>query len=167
MYFTLTDVILIVILTVFTALGFFMGFVQAIGALIGLFLGVWLAGLYYGDLAYWLANFFPWSLGPALNIIVFIFIFVLVNRFVSLLFWFINKIFKLSKVIPFVGSVDKVGGLLLGFMEGVLMIAFSIFIIIELGMGVPWLIEKLYTSHIAYFLIISVARLAGLLDSFL
>ena len=58
MSFSLTDVILIVIILIFALTGFIWGLIHGIGALIGLAAGIFVAFSYYLPVADWLTPIF-------------------------------------------------------------------------------------------------------------
>jgi len=152
MLFTLTDVILIVIVLAFSMLGFFMGLISAIGALIGIVGGFWLASIYLSDFATWLAPYVLGNEGLA-KTIAFILIFTLANRIVSLIFWIVNKVFHLVSIIPFLKSINRFGGALLGFIEGVLITGTVLFVIAKFSPDIVWLVKSIDGSKIAHLLV--------------
>jgi membrane protein required for colicin V production len=152
MLFTLTDVILIVIVLAFVMLGFFMGLISAIGALVGVVAGAWISSIYFLDLANWLSPYLLGMDGTA-KVVAFILIFTLVNRVVALLFWIIGKVFKLISIIPFLKSIDRLGGAILGFVEGSLVVGTVVFVISKFSPNIPWLLDNLNSSRIAHILV--------------
>ncbi len=111
------DIGLIIILFFFVATGFRYGFIVTFGALIGLVLGAYVAGLYFGDVSVFLLKIFAGNENLA-NVVAFVLIFLLTARIVGLVFWVINKLFKIISIIPFLSSINRLGGALLGFLEG-------------------------------------------------
>jgi len=160
MLFTLTDVILIVIVTAFTVLGFFMGLISAIGALIGIVVGTWAAVTFYIPIAEWLSPYLLGHIGVA-NSLSFLLIFFLVNRLVAILFWVINKVFGLVSIIPFLKPINRIGGALLGFVEGVLITGTTVFIIAKFISSISWLTDNLDQSKIAHILVVSTQFLSN------
>lgn len=160
MLFTLIDVILIVLVAVFAVIGFMMGLIEAIGALIGLILGVFLANAYFMPVADWLNPFLLGHSGTA-KTIAFVAIFILINRIFSLVFWLASRIFRFVKFIPFLSSIDKVGGLILGLVEGVLIVGVSIYAVAKFLPPASWLVGALSGSRIAHTLVFLVQFLTG------
>ncbi len=153
MLFTLVDVIIIVIVAGFAILGFFMGLISSIGTLIGIVLGTWAASSYF--LA--LANFVtPYILGHdgIAKTISFMFIFIVANRLISLLFWFINKAFNLVSIIPFLKPINRFGGALLGLFEGLIVTGTAVFIMAKFITNIEWLTQALNGSKVAHFLVL-------------
>jgi len=152
MLFTLTDVILIVIVFGFAFIGFMMGLISAVGSLIGVILGYWAANSFYIGVGAWLS---PYMMGneAAANVVAFILIFALVNRALSIIFWLVNKIFNLVSIIPFLGSINKLAGAILGFVEGVIATGIIIYFIVSVGGNLTWLVNPLNDSQVAHWLI--------------
>ena len=86
------DIILILALFLFFWTGFWRGLIKTIGGLVGIILGIFVAGLYYEDLALWASQFLPWSEG-LFKVIAFILIFCLIPDF-SISFFSISKTFN-------------------------------------------------------------------------
>lgn len=152
MLFTLVDVILIVVVAGFTVLGFFMGLISAIGTLIGMILGAWAASNYF----LLLANFItPYLLGHegVAKTISFMFIFFIANRLVSLVFWIINKAFNLVSLIPFLKSINRMGGAIFGLFEGLILTGTAVFIMAKFITNLNWLSQALNASKVAHFLV--------------
>lgn len=152
MLFTITDVILIVVITAFTMLGFFMGLISAIGALVGLVVATWAASNYFMLLAEWLNPYVLNHEGIA-KTVSFLVIFFLVNRLVAILFWVVNKIFGLVSIIPFLKSINRLGGAILGFVEGVIITGTAIFVTMKFVTDIAWLSENLDASRVAHWLV--------------
>jgi len=162
MVFTLVDVILIVLVLVFVIVGFMMGLIQAVGAIIGVVLGAWAAGHFYQPVAGWLT---PVLLGraTAATIIAFVLIFGVVNRLVAFIFYLINKIFHLISIIPFLGSINRSAGAILGLIEGVLAVGLIIYVITKFAANITWLMNNLSGSKVAHFLVWASSVLISLL----
>lgn len=150
--FSLTDVVLIVIVLAFALAGFAWGLIQGIGALIGLAAGIFAATNYYSPVAGWLA---PVFLGNAVlaKIVAFIAIFTIINRLVGLVFWIINKVFNIIAIIPLIKPINRLAGLILGLIEGILITGVSLHVIAKFGASVPWLAESLGSSRVAHRLV--------------
>lgn len=128
MDFHLIDYILLAIIAGFTWIGLWSGFIHTLGSFLGVFLGAALAARYYIPIAgAWDWVFFGNE--KISQIVIFIFIFILISRAVGLIFWLANKIFGVIKLFPFLGSLNRLLGAVLGFLEGVLILATVIFLI--------------------------------------
>jgi len=152
MLFTLVDVILIVIVVGFVMLGFFMGLISAIGALVGIVLGTWVASNYFLVLANFISPYLLGHEGVA-KTIAFMAIFFIINRLVAIIFWLINKAFRLVSIIPFLKPINRLGGAILGLVEGVFITGLSVFIISKFITNISWLVQSLNGSKIAHLLV--------------
>lgn len=141
----LFDLILIIILIVFVLLGFWYGFIHTLGTVFGTFVGAFIAGLGYEWLGGVLENFWP---NPNLmKIFAFILIFLLVNRLVGFLFYIIDAFFNFLTIIPFLKTINRVLGGILGFFEGLLITGLSLFVIVRFPVS-EWFTEVLQSSNI-------------------
>lgn len=165
MFLTIFDLILILVLFLFIAIGFVLGLIQGIGAIVGVFLGSWAAVWYYEPLGVWLT---PILLGHSIiaRVLAFLLIFGLVNRLVGLVFYIIDRIFGLIAIIPFLKSINRILGAILGLIEGVLAISLVLFFITHLGIS-AWLTEVIASSKVAGWLMKAVDILSPLLPSIL
>lgn len=153
MLFTLVDVILIIIVVGFVMLGFFMGLIAAIGALVGIIVGTWAASSYFLQVADFISPYILGHNGIA-KTIAFMAIFFIVNRLSSLVFWLINKGFGLVSIIPFLKSINRIGGAILGLFEGIIITGIAVFVMVKFIDSVPWLIQELNQSKIAHLLVL-------------
>lgn len=165
MYLSILDLILLLILFLFIAFGFAMGLVQTIGAILGVIVGAWAAGLFYEPFGVWLEPILLGNTALA-RIVAFIIIFVLINRLVGLLFWIINKIFKLFTIIPFTKSLNRLLGALLGFVEGTLVLGLILYFVSRFAFT-DWIIDVLVASKVAMWLVWVASILAPLLPELL
>ncbi|OGY47143.1 MAG: hypothetical protein A3J62_01825 [Candidatus Buchananbacteria bacterium RIFCSPHIGHO2_02_FULL_38_8] len=161
MYLTIFDLILLLILFLFIAFGFALGLIQTFGALVGLVLGAWVAGMYYEQLASFLAPFLLNNFVLA-DIVSFIIIFTLISRLTGLVFHIINKIFNIISFIPFTKSLNRLLGALFGFIEGVLALGLILYFISKFDIS-EWFTGVLAGSKIALWLI----KMAGILTPLL
>lgn len=159
MTFTLIDVLLIAIILFFGAAGFFFGFIGSIGSLIGLFVGAWTAGKYFSPVADWLT---PILLGHSdiAKVVAFILIFILINRIIGLVFYLIEKMFNIISLIPFLKSINRLAGLILGLVEGCLVMGLVIYALAKFTPVIPWLSDGLNKSIIAHYLVAGIAFLS-------
>ena len=154
MFFTLADVILIALLLVFAMLGFVMGLIGTIGALVGLVAGIWVANTLYLPVAGWLTPIILGNTGAAKSI-AFIGIFIIINRLVALAFWFVNKMFNIISLIPFLKTINRLGGAILGLAEGVLILGVGVYAIAKFAGQVGWLTAALEGSKIAHIFVLT------------
>lgn len=152
MSFTFVDIIFIGIIIVFTVSGFVMGLIQGIGALIGLAAGFWAAiRLFdsFGDIL--TPIFFGHSVGA--HIAAFIIIFILASRLVGLIFWLIDKFFHIISIIPFLKSINRLGGALLGLVEGILICGLTLGFLLGYFGEVAWIKDNFGSSLIVHWLV--------------
>jgi len=147
---TLFDIILLVILGGFVLFGLWFGLIHTLGALLGTLVGAWIAGHYYLSFADWLGKIFGYS--NTVKMISFIVIFIIANRLIGLIFYIIDKIFKFVAIIPFLKTINRLGGAILGFIEGILVIGVSLYIASRYPLG-EWFIRSLADSTVAHWLI--------------
>jgi len=164
MTFTLVDVILIVILLIFVIVGFLLGLIQGVGALIGLAAGVWVAGQYYLPVGNFLTPIF---LGHALaaKIVAFFLIFILINRLVGLVFWLIDKAYNVIAIIPFLKSINKIAGAILGLVEGVLFLGITLYVIAKFAPDIALVKENINGSQVAHWVVAVATYFNDLLPS--
>lgn len=141
------DLILLIILFMFVGFGYWLGLIQTLGALIGIALGAWLAGLWYEPFGAWLTPIF---LGhdTAAKIVAFIILFIIINRLVGFVFWIANKIFNIISIIPFLKTINRLAGAILGLAEGVLVIGTILFVISKYSNN-EWFNEVVGNSEVA------------------
>jgi len=111
------DFIILVILAGFVWKGIKLGLIESVGGIIGLFLGAFLASHYYQEVGEMLSGITFGSQTLA-NVLGFLLVFILVNRAVAILFWFLDKIFHLIAIIPFLKTFNRLLGGIFGLIEG-------------------------------------------------
>ncbi len=119
------DIILLFIIAFFVLFGFMFGAIHTLGALLGIILGVYIANNYY-EIGVPFINTFISNIFIA-KIISYILIFVIINRLIGLVFMVLWKIFDIIKIIPFLSTINRLGGAILGLVEGVTILAIILF----------------------------------------
>jgi uncharacterized membrane protein required for colicin V production len=111
------DIILLVILAGFIFYGLFFGLIRTLGSLVGVAVGLWLTFVFYLSVFDWLKNLFLGheTLG---KIITFIVLFTLINRLIGFIFAILDRTFDLLSIIPFLKTINRLAGAILGFVEG-------------------------------------------------
>ncbi len=145
------DVILVVLLSSFVGLGLFFGLIHTFGALVGIIVGSWVAGHYFLPISSWISGIIGFS-HNAINVVVFIFIFILVARLVALIFWLLDKLFHIIAIIPFLKTINHLAGAFLGLIEGCLVLGLSLYILGKYPFA-TWIEASLQSSVIAPVLI--------------
>ncbi|MBI5230093.1 MAG: CvpA family protein [Candidatus Magasanikbacteria bacterium] len=155
------DIILLILLGGFMLFGLWFGLVHALGSLIGTIVGSFLAGHYYAPLTDWIL---PLTGGNPnlIKVLVFIFLFIIGNRLVGFVFWIIEKIFGVLKILPFLSTIDHLLGGVFGLLEGVLVIGLTLYFISKFPFS-EWLTGAMLTSGVAAYLIKVSALLLPLL----
>lgn len=125
---SLFDIALLIIIGGFGLFGLWFGLVRTLGSLIGTLVGIYIASRYYEILANWIINFTGWSQNYV-KVIVFVVAFLIITRLVSFVFWLIEKVFSIFTKLPFLHSIDKILGMVLGALEGVVIVGVSLFFI--------------------------------------
>lgn len=134
------DFILLLVLFGFVLFGFWFGLLHTLGSLLGTLLGVFLASRWYDDIAVLAQGKFAGSLN-VWKVIVFILLFIIINRLVGLLFYILEKTVGLAAKLPFLKSIDRLAGAVLGFFEGAVVLGGLVFISNQFPFGLE---EKLF-----------------------
>ncbi len=124
---TILDLILLLSVFAFVLAGLWFGFVHALGAVVGMVVSVLVAGRYYDAWGTAASGIFLGNINLA-RTVMFVLLMILVNRLIGLLFWLIEKIFKIVSVIPFMKTFNAILGGVLGFVEGVLVVGGALYI---------------------------------------
>jgi membrane protein required for colicin V production len=122
------DIVIIIVVVLFALSGLKSGFIKTLGSLLGTVLGVYVAGHYYAPLTDLLIRFTGWS-PNFIRIVVFLLLFIISNRLIGLVFWFVNKLLGVITSLPFLSTIDHILGALVGVIEGVLVVGIAIFFI--------------------------------------
>ncbi|MEK7570595.1 MAG: CvpA family protein [Patescibacteria group bacterium] len=143
---TTTDIILLVLLFGFLWAGFWFGLIQTLGGIVGVIAGAIIAGRTYTTVGGWIGGAND-RLGLA-NWLAFTFIFVAVNRAVAIASGTVGKILNVTKVVPGVASANRLGGALVGLLEGALILGLLVNLAQRLAVS-PGLTQNLENSKVA------------------
>lgn len=150
------DLWLLGILALFVLYGLRMGLIHMIGSFIGLILGVFVAGQWYEGFSTWVAGFF--SIDPLVaQVLGFGILMTLFNRLVGLIFTVADKLFRIVRLIPGIGAVDRLGGTALGLFEGLLTIGVTLYLATKLNL--PWSAALEQSALAPFFLVAAKAVL--------
>ncbi len=141
------DLILLILLGGFVLFGLWFGLIHVIGALLGTIFGALMAGNLYDRMALWAEPFFLGNLNLA-RVVCFLIIFGLIYKLIGFLFMLVNKIFKLISIIPFLKTFNRLGGAILGLLEGLLVIGLFLYMANKYPIG-EWFENMLEASQIA------------------
>ncbi|OGH64609.1 MAG: hypothetical protein A3J66_00740 [Candidatus Magasanikbacteria bacterium RIFCSPHIGHO2_02_FULL_47_14] len=120
------DVVLLIIVGGFGLFGLWFGFIHTLGSLLGTVFGVYVATRYYEPVAQWLVQHTGWGQNLS-RVLVFAISFIILNRLVGLVFWLLDKVFSLVTRLPFINSLNRIGGLVFGVVEGLISVGFIIY----------------------------------------
>lgn len=124
----LFDIILISIISGFAMFGIWFGLIHTLGSFIGTIFGAYFASRMYGLVAVWLVHITGWP-ENLFRVVVFIILFIIINRLVGLIFWFIDTPAHFLTKIPFLRLMNRFLGMLLGAFEGIVTIGLIIYFI--------------------------------------
>ncbi|NCO79673.1 hypothetical protein CO116_02005 [Candidatus Falkowbacteria bacterium CG_4_9_14_3_um_filter_38_19] len=160
------DIALIIVLAGFVFYGLFFGLIRTFGSLVGVVVGLWLTFIFYLTVFGWAKNLF---FGHELigKIIIFLVLFTLINRLIGLIFAIIDRTFDLLSVIPFLKTINRLAGAVLGFVMGGLVLGLILYVIARYASDISWLSNLLIQSKIAPFLLKFVNVLLPLLPDIL
>jgi len=147
---TLFDLILILIVFGFIWFGFWFGLVYAVGGLVGLIVGVAVASRYFDDIAQKVLFLFGGNVNLA-KIVCFLVLYIIVNRLVGFVFFIIDRILRPITHLPFLKTINRLGGALIGFVTGALTVGLLLYFVIRFPL--PWLIELIEKSKLAQYFI--------------
>lgn len=114
------DTVLLVIFFGFVGAGFYFGLIHTLGAIFGVVMGVVVAGNLYNQVS----AFFEFLLlkPEVAKVLAFILIFLVVSRGIGYVVYAFDKGFKIIRFIPMASLINRLGGALLGFFEGALVL---------------------------------------------
>ncbi len=122
------DIFLLGVILLFGAIGLAMGFIHAFVSMLGLIVGVYLASRLYAPAADWLMQLIGHE-SNLIRVLMFAIAFILITTLVGIIFHLIEKAIGVIKWLPFVKTIDRLLGFLLGVAEGVIILGLIIFFI--------------------------------------
>jgi len=131
---TIFDLILILIIFGFVWFGFWYGLIYEVGGILGIIFGVLLASRWYNVLAEKILFLFGGNINLA-RIICFLVLFVIIWRLIHLLFKLLDRIVNFLTFIPFLKTINRLGGAILGFFEGAFILGLILFFISRFPVG--------------------------------
>lgn len=152
MIMTTLDIVLLIILGVFTTSGLFKGLIRLLGRIVGLIIGAYIASNFY-------LLFFEWgkqwvvgreNLGKILS---FIILFVVSTRLVDLVFFLIEKIFNFIAIIPGSKYLNNILGGLMGLLEGSLFLGLIFYVTTRYPLTSGLFNEQLTNSFVVPWLL--------------
>jgi len=128
MTFGLIDVLLLICLSGFVFYGLFFGLIRMTGVFLGTIVGAIVASRLYLSVSSILSPlFFGYeNLG---KVVVFLLLFSLINKLVGFGFMFVEKVFNLISIIPFLKTINRFAGGVLGFFTGSMTIGLVLYFV--------------------------------------
>lgn len=143
------DLILACVIGGFVLFGLWFGIVATLGSLVGTVFGVFLASRWYALPATWLINTTHWNANFS-NVLVFIILYLVVNRLIGFVFYIIDKSFSIITHLPFINSLNHLLGGLFGFLEGVVALGIVFYFVSRFPLS-PNFMAQVNASGIAAF----------------
>jgi len=146
------DIVFLLFLAGFVFYGLFFGLIKTAGSLVGVVAGAFVASRLYLSLFELVASL---SLGYENlgKILSFIICFTIVNRLVGLVFAILDRTFGLISIIPFLKTINRLAGAVLGFVEGGLIIGLFLYVIARYTHEASVLGQLLAKSQFAPFFV--------------
>lgn len=149
---SLIDVILILIIAGFVFYGLFFGLIRMVGACFGMIIGAILASRFY-LVVFEFAQPFLFGYNNLGKVVTFLFLFSLISKLVSLVFYFADRAFSLLTIIPFLKTFNRVGGALFGVLVGSLSVGLVLYVSSKYAIVDNWFGVWLVDSKIAPLLV--------------
>lgn len=124
----------------FGIVGFSAGLIQGIGSIVGLVVGVVLASRSYQSVGGFLLPLVGGN-QIAAAILGFALVLFFTSKAIGLVFYFIDRAFKLVAILPGTVFLNRLGGLTLGLIEGVFVVGVTLNLVVRLPLS-----EKTLTS---------------------
>lgn len=141
---SLFDVILLIIIGGFAMFGFWFGLIHTLGSLVGTVLGAYLASRFYEPMGNWLINVTGWGENFS-KVLMFVIAFVVINRLVGFGFWIFDKMTGFITDLPFINSLNRFLGFLLGLFEGVVTLGLIFYVIDKIPLSdrfMGWMVNS-------------------------
>lgn len=136
------DAVLIVVIAGFAVVGFTTGLIQAVGSIVGMVIGSIIAARTFRSVGGFTLPLLGNSEVVA-AITSFILVFGVTTKIIGLLFHLVDKAYKLAAIIPGLKGFNRLGGLVLGAVEGALFTG----IILGVAVKLPLSEQMLATIH--------------------
>lgn len=113
------------------------GLVQMVGSFVGLILGVILARQWYEPVGGWLGGL-VFTNELVANVVGFFLVLVVVTRATGLAFFVIDKVVKIVSIIPGIAAFNRLGGAVLGLIEGLLLVGATLWVATRFNVSDAW-----------------------------
>jgi uncharacterized membrane protein required for colicin V production len=121
------DVILLIILAGFVFYGLFFGLVKTLGSLFGVIVGAFVAGHFYLQVFSWIEPM-AFGLNNLGKVVVFLILFSIANRLTGFVFGLIDRVFDVISIIPFLKTINRLAGAVLGLLLGGLVLGLVLYV---------------------------------------
>ena len=148
----LVDIVLLLVLAGFSFYGLFFGLIKTVGSLLGVALGAFVASRAY-LLLFSVVKPLAFGHDDWGKLLSFAICFTIVNRLICLIFALLDKTFHLFSLVPFLKTVNRVGGAAFGFIEGGLVLGLVLYIMSKYIPGGEWMLGQIKNSQMTPFLL--------------
>jgi uncharacterized membrane protein required for colicin V production len=121
------DIVLLVILVMFSWHGFSAGLIKMVGSFVGLFGGAFLASHFYETVFQLTKNWFG-GLDYIGRVVCFVVLLIVASRLIYLLFVLLDKTYNLLSIIPFLKSINLLAGGILGLLVGASLLGLLLYV---------------------------------------
>ena len=138
------DLLILLFALAYVSMGYRNGFVKTLGGFLGTFVSAYLAGHTFQYVAGFLSFLAP-NNQNVVSLLVFIVMFVMINKVVSFVFGLLESILGVLTHLPFIHSFNKMGGAILGLLEGAFSISMFLYIAMQFPIGetaTTWLLNS-------------------------
>jgi len=142
------DVILLMILAGFVFYGLFFGLIKTLGSLAGVVVGAWAASHFYLEIFEW-GKELAFGYNNLGKVIAFIVLFTIVNRLTNLVFSILDRAFDFLTIIPFLKTINRLAGAVLGLIEGALVVGLILYMAVRYTPLSNWFGQWLVNSQVA------------------
>lgn len=139
------DIIIVVILCVFFVIGFTRGLIKQFGSIVGYFVAMWAASHYYMPVAEYikkgLSGWQPFLAGPLSILVGFLGAYIIAYFLWHLLINFIDGMFRLFSIVPFLNMTNRLGGAAIGLVEGILILSAVTYVMLTFPLSQEWIAQ--------------------------
>ena len=141
------DVVFLIFLSGFIFYGFFFGLIRTLGSLLGAAAGFWAASHFYLQAFAYVRKFF-FGYDAAGKIIIFLLLFSIASKLVILGFAIVDRAFGIISIVPFLKTINRLAGAILGLALGILLLSFLVHLFLAYPIIGQWLLRMLKNSKI-------------------
>lgn len=123
---TIFDTFLLLSWAGFVFYGLFFGLIRVVGSIAGVVIGA--IGTYYFYLDFYnLIQSWFFGLDNIGKVVSFILLFGIINKIVGLIFAIVDKTYNIISILPFLKSINRIGGAVLGLLQGGLVLGLLLY----------------------------------------